>query len=156
LKNDPNYSERAVIFSEKVKDFSEFLFDKKPENGYNNINIRATYHDACHLAHSQKVLFEPRELLKSINGLDVVEMEGTNYCCGSAGIYNVTRFSDSIYFLRNKIDHIKATNPAFIVTSNPGCISQIKYGVEKFNCEAKVIHIVSLVKMALNDFNSRK
>ena len=156
LKDDPNYSERAAIFSEKVKDISEFLFDKKPEHGYKDINTRITYHDACHLAHSQKVVSEPRELLKSINGLDVVEMEGTNYCCGSAGIYNVTRFSDSIYFLRNKIDHIKATNPAFIVTSNPGCISQIKYGVEKFNCEAKVIHIVSLVKMALNDFNSRK
>ena len=156
LKNDPNYSERAVIFSEKVKDFSEFLFDKKPEHGYNNINIRATYHDACHLAHSQKVLFEPRELLKSINGLDFVEMEGANNCCGSAGIYNVTRFSDSIHFLRSKIDNIKNTNCTFIVTGNPGCISQIKYGVEKFNYDAKVIHLVSLIKMALNDINSQK
>jgi glycolate oxidase iron-sulfur subunit len=156
LKDDPDYSEKARDFSKKVRDVSEFLFDKEPKPGFKDINIRVTYHDACHLAHSQKVVSEPRELLKSINGLEIVEMEGSSTCCGSAGIYNLVRYADSVHFLRSKIDNIKSTNSAFVVTGNPGCILQIKYGVEKFNCNIQVIHPVSLVKMALNDYNSRK
>jgi glycolate oxidase iron-sulfur subunit len=156
LRDDHDYSGRAKSFSEKVKDVSEFLFDKKPKHGYKDINVSVTYHDACHLIHSQKIVSEPRELLKSINGLEIVEMEGPNTCCGSAGIYNIIRFADSIHFLTSKIDNIKSTNSAYVVTGNPGCIAQIKYGVEKFNCDVKVIHPVSLVRMALNDFNSRK
>jgi glycolate dehydrogenase iron-sulfur subunit len=156
LKDDPDYSEKARDFSERVRDVSEFLFDKKPVQGFKNTSIRVTYHDACHLAHSQKVVSEPRELLKSINGLEIVEMEWSNACCGSAGIYNLIRYTDSIHFLRSKMDNIKSTNSAYVVTGNPGCISQIKYGVEKFNCNTQVIHSVSLVKMALDNDNSRK
>jgi glycolate oxidase iron-sulfur subunit len=156
FKDDPDYSEKAKIFSNRVRDVSEFLCDKRPASGPGNFNATVTYHDACHLAHSQKITKEPRELLKSIQGLELVEMEYSDTCCGSAGIYNVTRFEDALYFLKNKIGNIKRTGASIVVTGNPGCITQLVYGAKRFNCEFEIKHPATLLKNMIEVSDSHK
>jgi glycolate oxidase iron-sulfur subunit len=149
LKDDCNFSQRAQIFSSKVRDVTEFLFDKKPLSEFKNINLQATYHDACHLVHSQKIFNEPRELLSSIPGLEIIELEESTRCCGSAGIYNVIRYDDSMKILEDKIANIARTQTNTVITGNPGCILQITAGAEKFNTQLEVLHPVSVLKRAM-------
>ena len=155
LKDDPLYAGRAQAFSERVKDVTEFLYDKMPQLENQN-SIRATYHDACHLAHSQKIKKEPRELLRSIMGLELVEMECSDVCCGSAGIYNVTRFDDSLHYLKNKMNNINMSKASIVVTGNPGCISQLVYGAKRFGCDVVIMHPVTLLKNTIASYNSHK
>ena len=156
LKDDKLYAEKAKVFAAKIKDVSEFLFDKVSQLKNQNGDIHATYHDACHLAHSQKLTREPRELLKSINGLELREMECSDVCCGSAGIYNVIRFDDSLHFLKNKMENINKTGAFIVVTGNPGCISQLKYGSKRFNSNVEVMHPVTLIKNSITNYDSHK
>ncbi|HKJ81391.1 MAG TPA: (Fe-S)-binding protein [Ignavibacteriaceae bacterium] len=149
LAEDGDFAQRAKAFSSKIKDISEFLFDKKPVRQFSNIKMKATYHDACHLIHGQKIFSEPRELLSKIPGLEIVELEESTTCCGSAGIYNVMRYEDSMKILFDKMGNIKRTNAAIVITGNPGCILQITAGAEKFNTLVKVYHPVTVLKMAL-------
>ena len=155
LADDPAYAERAKKFSNKVKDVTEFLAIEKPIKDFGEINETITYHDACHLAHTQKVVTEPREVLKSIPGLKIKNLEESNWCCGSAGIYNIVRYNESMLILKRKMDNIKNTDAEIVVTGNPGCIQQIKYGAGKFNVKVKVMHPITLIKQAiLNNKNN--
>ncbi len=149
LEGDQVYAERAKIFSSKVKDISEFLADILPEINFHNVSGSYTYHDACHLAHTQKVVNQPRKVLNAIPGLEIKDLEESTWCCGSAGIYNIVHYEDSMKMLERKMDNIKKTNTATVLTGNPGCISQIKYGAKKFNVNVEVIHPVTMLKKAL-------
>ena len=149
LKDDPEYAEKAKIFSSKVKDFTEFFTEVGIQLPLNEINESITYHDACHLAHTQKITAQPRDLLKSIPNINYKELEESSWCCGSAGIYNVMQYDSSMIVLKKKMDNIKKTNAKIVVTGNPGCISQLKYGAEKFNIAIEVLHPATLIKKAL-------
>ncbi len=149
LKDDAQYSKSAEEFSKKVKDISEFIDEIKPDVFKNLVNEDVTYHDACHLAHSQKIVNEPRSMLDMIPGLNQKPLEESNWCCGSAGIYNIVRYDDSMKILERKMKNIKDTKAKIVLTGNPGCISQLKYGAEKFNVEIEVLHPVSILKKAL-------
>jgi len=155
LEDDDLFAERAKVFSAKVKDVTEFIADIKSELKFNPLKSSVTYHDACHLAHTQKITSQPRELLNAIPGLDIRDLDESSWCCGSAGIYNITRFTDSMFMLKRKMNHIKNTDANIVVTGNPGCISQIKYGAEKFNLKIEVIHPVTLFKRSLIDKNDK-
>ncbi len=150
FKDDPVYAEKAKIFSSKVKDFSEFLYELKIYLKLNEVNKSVTYHDACHLAHTQKITVGPREIIKSIPGINYKELEESSWCCGSAGIYNLMQYESSMIILKRKMENIKKTNSDIVVAGNPGCISQLKYGAEKFNVNVEVLHPATLVKRALN------
>ncbi len=150
LKDDPDYAEKAKIFSSKVKDFTEFFSEVNIKLPLKEINVSITYHDACHLAHTQKITAQPRDLLKSIPNINYKELEESSWCCGSAGIYNVMQYDSSMIILKKKMDNIKKTNAAIVVTGNPGCISQLKYGSEKFNAGIEVMHLATLIKKALS------
>ncbi len=149
LKDDTQYSKLADEFSKKVKDISEFIDEIKPDVFKNLVNEDVTYHDACHLAHSQKIVNEPRSMLDMIPGLNQKPLEESTWCCGSAGIYNIVRYDDSMKILERKMNNIKDTKAKIVLTGNPGCISQLKYGAEKFNVEIEVLHPVSILKKAL-------
>jgi glycolate dehydrogenase iron-sulfur subunit len=149
LEDDPDYSEKAKIFSSKVKDFSEFFSELHIHLPLNEISESITYHDACHLAHTQKIVTQPRELLKSIPNVNYTELEESNWCCGSAGIYNLMQYETSMTILKRKIDNIKKTDAKIVVTGNPGCISQLKYGAKKFNIDVEVLHPATLIKKIL-------
>ncbi len=91
LRDDPEWSERAAAFAAKVLDVSELLAGDEPRAARHPLEMRVAYHDACHLAHAQNVREQPREMLRSVPGLEIAEPAGWEICCGSAGIYNMVR-----------------------------------------------------------------
>ena len=88
---------------------------------------------------------QPRKIINSIPGIDYVELNEASWCCGSAGIYNITRFDDSMKILDRKIKNIKETGAEKVITSNPGCITQLEYGIRKNNLDIKVEHLATLL-----------
>ena len=142
FKDDEELKDIAESFSDKVKDLSEFFSDIIPLK-LESENEKVTYHDACHLVHTQKVSAQPRKIINSIMGIDYVELNEADWCCGSAGIYNITRFDDSMKILDRKIKNIKETGAEKVITSNPGCITQLDYGLRKNNLNIKVEHLAS-------------
>ena len=91
LRDDPNYAQRAKAFSAKCRDLSEILGELPPRTKRSPMPLRVAFHDACHLQHAQKITAQPRELLKSIVGLHLLEIGEAGVCCGSAGIYNLVQ-----------------------------------------------------------------
>jgi glycolate oxidase iron-sulfur subunit len=148
LADEPAWVERAHSFSAKVRDVSELLASLELDRDFGAIHRRATYQDACHLAHGQRITSQPRELIRSIPGLELVEMEESDTCCGSAGVYNVTQFDFSMQLLERKMDNIVATKAELIVAANPGCIIQLMHGVRRRGLPIEVIHPVDLLDRA--------
>jgi glycolate oxidase iron-sulfur subunit len=154
FKDDPEYSEKAKVFSSKVRDITEFLVDIKEELSFGELKENITYHDACHLAHTQKIVNQPREVLAAIPGLNHIPLEESTWCCGSAGTYNIVQYEASMKILQRKMENIKKTGADTVLTGNPGCYQQLKYGTGKFGVDIKVEHPVTLFKKAL--YNSPK
>lgn len=154
LEDDPDYSVKAKKFSAKVKDIMEFFAGQQVLKLKNEPELKlelskVTYHDACHLLHAQKVGTQPRDVIKSLPGVRYTELEESSWCCGSAGIYNVVRYDDALKQLDRKMNNIKNTNAKIVLTGNPGCMGQIKYGTQKFNVDVEVIHPITLIRRML-------
>ncbi|MHB1686171.1 MAG: (Fe-S)-binding protein [Ignavibacteriaceae bacterium] len=150
LENDSEYSDKAKIFSSKVRDIMEFLSEINIDDKLNQLNESVTYHDACHLVHTQKIFTQPRKVLQSIPGVALKNLEESTWCCGSAGIYNITHYDDSMKLLARKMENIKETGAKIVLTGNPGCISQLRYGAKKFDVDIEVMHPVSIVKRSMS------
>jgi len=151
LRDDPAYASRARAFSEKVKDVTEFLADlpfNPPLMPSTPYPIRITYQDPCHLAHGQGVRGQPRALLRSIPGLELVEMADSDQCCGSAGVYNVTHPDMASWVLEEKMSKVAATGAEIIATANVGCMLQLGMGVRRAGLKARVAHVVDLLDEA--------
>lgn len=135
---------RAQYFAGKVQDVSEFLAqcDLAPMG---TLTRRVTYHDACHLYHGQGVSVEPRALLRKIPGLNLVPLEESSMCCGSAGIYNIMQQSMGEQLGDRKIAHIRNTGASVVATGNSGCTMQIVSGAEKYGIDVEVMHPVQLM-----------
>jgi glycolate oxidase iron-sulfur subunit len=145
---DARYGRRAAEFASKVKDITEFLAELPFEAPRGAIKARVTYQDSCHLVHAQKVREAPRTLLRSIPGLELVEMEASDRCCGSAGIYNLTQPEMSRRLLDDKMADALATKPDVIATANPGCMLQLELGVREAGTRQEVVHVVELLDRA--------
>lgn len=153
LRDDPKYCDRAETFSRRVWDINEFLIDgvKLPgglQGTLHPIPKRVAYHDACHLAHGQRVRKQPRKLLKAIPNLELIEIKESDWCCGSAGIYNITNYEMSMRLLDRKMSNIAKTQAEIIAAANPGCIIQLELGVKKYGLPLKVLHPVELLDMS--------
>jgi glycolate oxidase iron-sulfur subunit len=148
LKDDPVWGERAKAFTEKIKDISfilvELNFHKK---GLKLPSQVVTYQDSCHLRNVMKTSAAPRILLQSIEGAEFREMKDADRCCGSAGIYNIVEPEMSMQILDYKMERVKETKATTIVTANPGCLLQMKLGIEREGLSAHVraVHIVELL-----------
>ena len=131
LAGDPEIATLAQGFQDRVRDINEFLggLDLRAPRG--PVPLRVTYQDACHLAHGQGIRQQPRELLRRIPGLDLVEMAGSDICCGSAGIYNILEPDLAEAILDRKIAAILATGAEAVVVANPGCHFQITHGLRR-------------------------
>jgi glycolate oxidase iron-sulfur subunit len=140
FKDDKELADSALKFSSKVKDLTEFLSEVELPPVKKSINLDITYHDACHLVHTQKIYLQPRELLNKVPGINLIPLEDSTKCCGSAGIYNLIHFDTSKELLKAKMEHIGRTSADTVLTGNPGCMLQIAYGVKKFNKNVKVEH----------------
>ena len=154
LRDDPTYAEKAQRFSACVKDAGEFLADLGLVGKLAPLALSVTYQDPCHLAHGQGVRNQPRNLLQAIPGLELKEMEGSDRCCGSAGIYNVTHPSMSQHLLREKMQSVAETNTEAVVAPNPGCILQLRYGAQRYGCRVNVYHLMDLLDLAYSKAES--
>jgi glycolate oxidase iron-sulfur subunit len=147
LRNDPKWSERASAFTARVSDFSEVV---PPESLKIQRELPATvvYQDACHLLHAQRISRQPRDLLKRIPGLKLVEIEESGLCCGSAGIYNLTNPVQSRELQQRKLDNALKPDPSVIVTSNPGCLLQLRSGLAARGSGVAVKHLAEVLDEA--------
>jgi glycolate dehydrogenase iron-sulfur subunit len=145
LADDPAYASRAVAFAAKVKDASEFLVGLGLCADVGHLDCRVTYQDACHLAHGQHIRKEPRALLNAIPGVELVEMTGSDRCCGAAGVYALTHPDMSGRILAEKMATIDATGAEMVVVSNPGCHMQLLAAVAEHRPGLRVRHIVQVL-----------
>lgn len=148
LADDAAYQDNARKFANKVQDVTEFLAGVKLTEGMKPLDISVTYQDSCHLAHGQKIKQAPRILLKSIPGLTFREMPLADLCCGSAGVYNIAETEMSMRILKNKMQHVNATNANVIATANPGCMLQLAAGARLYGRKQRVVHVVELLDEA--------
>ncbi len=148
LADDPIYAERAVAFSRRVRDVSEFLAGLPLNPAMAELPWRVAYDDPCHLLHGQGIGQEPRWLLQQIPGLKPVPFKEADWCCGSAGVYNLTHPDMAMRLLDRKMRHIAEANPDVIATGNPGCLLQLGWGVKRAALSAEVMHPVELLDRA--------
>jgi Fe-S oxidoreductase len=148
LRDDPIYAEKAKRFSSMVRDAAEFLGDLGVVGKLAPLKMTVTYQDPCHLAHGQRVRSQPRKLLQAIPGLQLKEMEGSDRCCGSAGIYNITHPGMSQHLLKEKMQSVASTGADSVVAPNPGCMLQLRYGARQYGPAVKVYHLMELLDRA--------
>jgi glycolate dehydrogenase iron-sulfur subunit len=141
-------SDDAQAFSRKVRDVAEVLAEG--ELSLRPLPVIVTYHDACHLAHGQRIRTEPRELLRRIPGLTLVELPDSDLCCGSAGVYNLLEPEIAAELGRRKVERIRETGARIVAAGNPGCLMQIARGCRAEGLEIEVVHPVSLLARALD------
>lgn len=145
----------AREFASKVRDVSEVLAERglpessaAPPRANGGHPLRVTYHDACHLAHAQKVREAPRRLLRAVPGVELVELPNSDWCCGSAGIYNLTHPDMADIQLAGKLDSINRVAPDVVVASNPGCLLHMQRGARARGERAEMLHLVELLGRA--------
>ncbi len=143
---DPEWEARALRVVERARDVSEYLMElgPRPPRGLPRPR-RVAYHDACHLAHGQQVRSQPRDLLRMIPGVELVEIQQADWCCGSAGIYNFLQPDLAGQLQERKVDYVLAAKPDTLVTGNPGCHSWIQAGLRARGAEVEVRHTLELL-----------
>jgi len=139
----------AREFSAKVRDVTEFLAALGLAVKLKPLPLRVTYQDSCHLLHGQKIREAPRTLLRAIPGLEFVELPGSEICCGSAGVYNVTQTETSLELLAEKMLQAQSTRAPIIATANPGCLLQLRAGAAIHHTNQQVLHVVELLDRAI-------
>jgi glycolate oxidase iron-sulfur subunit len=140
--------ERLAVFADKVRDVSEFLFELglRPPTG--PIPIRAAYDDACHLVHVQNVSHQPRALLASVPGLELVPIQESEICCGAAGSYNMTEREMSDRLGQRKLANIVKTKSQAVITGNAGCLLQIQSLVKSSDHRLWVAHPIDVLDLS--------
>ena len=148
LEDDPNYRQRACLWDQKVKDIHEWLVAvglQPPRSAPPQV---VTYHESCHLAHGQKITTQPRQLLRAIPNLTLVELPESSWCCGSAGVYNLVQPEMAGQLLERKLGHIRRTGAFTVATGNPGCLLQLINGAKLQGLNLRVVHPVTLLAEA--------
>ncbi len=150
LSDDPRYAQLAKAWDGKVKDIHEWLamIGIEPPQGRLNPESRVTYHEACHLCHGQKITTQPRQVLRAVPGVTLVELPESTWCCGSAGIYNLIQPEMAGQLLDRKVGHILSTEVDTVATGNPGCLLQVRQGMSQRGKAVRVVHPVTLLAEA--------
>jgi glycolate oxidase iron-sulfur subunit len=146
--SDPAH-ERATQFAARMRDVTQFLVELGLSSSLRPLPMRVTYQDSCHLVHGQKIREAPRELIRSVPGVELAEMPLADHCCGSAGVYNATQPGASMALLKEKMEAACGTGARAIVTANPGCILQLQAGAAIHRTDQEVLHVVELIDRAL-------
>jgi len=144
LREEPGWAERAERFATRVRDVTELLAEAGPHAARRPLELKVAYHDACHLAHAQGVREQPRELLRSIPGLELAEPAEWEICCGSAGIYNLTKPRPAAELGERKARNLLATGADVVAAANPGCALQIAGHARRLGRDLQVVHPVEL------------
>ncbi|HOA82503.1 MAG TPA: (Fe-S)-binding protein [Thermodesulfovibrio thiophilus] len=146
LEGDTTYEEKAKKWADKVYDISTFLLKIiKFEPPKGEVNLKVTYHDSCHLKKSMKVFNEPRQLLKMIPGITLIEMKKPDMCCGSGGSYHLTHPDTALKIAQSKAEDIKQTQADAVCTGCPACMMQLFESIHRWDNSCKVLHTVNLL-----------
>ena len=148
LAADPVYASRAAAFSEKAMDVTVFLSRIGLREANHPEPQKIAYHHPCHLFHALKVRKEPLDVLSAIRNLEIAPLEESDWCCGSAGSYNLTQTEISMQLLDRKMGHVKDSGAPVVCTGNPGCQIQIAFGARKRDMDLRVVHPVVLLDEA--------
>ena len=137
----------GASLADRVRDVSEFLdaAGLRPPEG--RVESRVCYDDPCHLVHGQRVDAAPRRLLEQIPGIKLQAHDDPAGCCGAAGIYNLTHRAMSRAVLERKMQSLRAADPDYVATGNPGCLMQLRSGVAA-GMRAAVVHPIELLDRA--------
>jgi glycolate oxidase iron-sulfur subunit len=139
----------AAKFAGAVRDVTEFLAELGLTAPMRTLPLRVTYQDSCHLVHGQKIREAPRKLIAAVPGVELAEMQLSDQCCGSAGVYNITETEASLELLALKMKCARETKAQVIVTANPGCILQLRAGAAMYETDQEVLHVVELLDRAM-------
>lgn len=149
LADDPEWGDRAQEFSAKVRDVSELLAGEDPVARRHPVQMRIAYHDACHLAHAQAVRAEPRALLRDVPGVEIVEPDGWEICCGSAGLYNLFQPEAAAELGRRKAEKLVAAGAEAIASGNPGCTLQIASHLAQMGKDMPIYHPMEVLEASI-------
>ncbi|MGI6448787.1 MAG: (Fe-S)-binding protein [Desulfitobacteriia bacterium] len=147
LEDEPEFKGLADKWAAKTYDINEFLVKVAPfkKDGLGRVERKVTYHDPCHLNRGQKINQEPREILKSIPGLELVEMKEPGRCCGMAGSFSIVHPDLSDKIGAKKIADIAGTKTDTVATACPACRLQLHSGVVNSGLDHQVVHVVQLL-----------
>ena len=156
LLHDDPLAETAARFATRVRDIAEVLEQvglPQPTVALHSARdparpLRVGAHDPCHLAHAQHVRGEPRALLRRLPGIELVDLPNSDWCCGSAGVYNLAHPAMADAQLAQKVDSIAAVAPEVVVASNPGCAMHVARGVAERGLDVQIVHLVELLARA--------
>jgi len=154
LRDDPRYAEKARAFTARCKDISEVLAELEPRAERHPLPLRVAYHDSCHLQHAQGVRTQPRRVLNTIPNLEILEVPDSALCCGSAGIYNLIEPESAKELGDRKVQNCLSTGADMIVSSNPGCLLQIKAGLARAGRKMPVLHMIELLDASIRGISS--
>ena len=147
--DDAAMRDRALAFAHKVADINEFLAELEPIAPRHPISTRVAYHDACHLAHAQRIRAQPRSLLQGIPGLELLEIPQGEQCCGSAGTYNLFQPESAIEIGERKVSNVLSTKPDLLASANPGCTIQIQSLMRRRNVELRAAHPIEILDASI-------
>jgi glycolate oxidase iron-sulfur subunit len=132
----------------RVKDITEWLAEVGLPEPNQDVKLRVTYQDACHLAHAQRIRKQPRDLIRSIPGVELVEMRHAEICCGAAGLYSTLEPVMSNRILQEKLDYLTDTKADVVISANPGCQMQLESGLRSRASKMKVEHVTEFLARA--------
>ncbi len=148
LRRDRAYSAKAERLGNMVRDIHEFLVDLPFEPPVARLDYRVTYQDSCHLANAQRVTEQPRLILRSIPGVEFVELPNASMCCGAGGTYTITERESSLRVLATKMAAVRETGADVVATANPGCVMQLQYGARREGLAARTVYVTDLLDEA--------
>jgi glycolate oxidase iron-sulfur subunit len=148
------WKERVQAFSAKVRDIAEFLNDEiKLDKAERESLLKITYHDPCHLVRGQNVSLQPRAVLKSLPGVELVEMRDAQRCCGGGGSFSFYNYDLSKQISQRKMEAIEASKASVVVTGCPGCMLQLRDQLSQKGSPVEVKHLIQLVDEAEGKIN---
>ena len=148
LRRDSGYAAKAERLSQMVKDIHEFLVELPFEPPAASLDYRVTYQDSCHLANTQRVVEQPRRILRSIPGVEFVELSNASKCCGAGGTYTITERESSLRVLETKMAAVRETDADVVATANPGCVMQLQYGARREGLASRAVYVTDLLDEA--------
>jgi Fe-S oxidoreductase len=146
---DEGWAERAAEMSGKVRDLAEFLAELGPAAPRHPLPVTAAYHDACHLAHAQRITRQPRDLLRAIPELTLVEVPDAGTCCGSAGVYNLLQPEAASELGARKAESVQSTGVPLLISANPGCSLQIASALAERGQDIAVAHTAEVLDASI-------
>ena len=149
LAAEPSWAARAAALSAKVRDLSEFLAALGPVAERHPLPVTAAYHDACHLGHAQRITRQPRDLLRAIPSLKLVEVPDAGTCCGSAGVYNLLQPEAARELGARKAHSVAGAGASLLVSANPGCTLQISAALAESGRSIATAHTAEVLDASI-------